>query len=57
MSKDERPRVEILVGHDWTEVYEEFEELRRRWRLARQHDDLLELTTWEGPHCCSIPTP
>jgi hypothetical protein len=49
MSQDERPRVEILVGDSWTGVDEEFDELRRRWRLAREHDDLLELTTWEGP--------
>jgi hypothetical protein len=49
MSEDEWPRVEILVGGSWTEVYEDFDELRRRWRLAREHDDLLELTTWEGP--------
>ena len=49
MSEDERPGVEILVGQSWTEVHEEFDELRRRWRLAREHDDLLELTSWDGP--------
>jgi hypothetical protein len=48
MSQDERPLVEILVEGDWTEVREEFDELRRRWRPAREHDDLLELTGWEG---------
>jgi hypothetical protein len=49
MSEDERPRAAILVSHDWTEVYEKFDELRRRWRLARKQNDLLELTSWEGP--------
>jgi hypothetical protein len=41
MPEDERPRVEILVEGDWTGVHEEFDELRRRWRLAREHHELL----------------
>jgi len=49
MTRDETPRVEILLGGSWTEVQEDFDELRRRWRLAREQDDLLELTAWEGP--------
>lgn len=49
MSEEERPRVEILVGGSWTQVLEEFSELRCRWKRARKRSGLLELTGWEGP--------
>jgi hypothetical protein len=56
MSQDERPRVEILVGHDWTEVYEDFED---SGDVGVTRVNTTICSSWRAGtgRFCSIPTP